>query len=119
MAIKRVPACSSDCLVSEGTRQECERDRLREAEAEMPHGFADPLDFLPLNDFLWASVAWLKSAVAIPCWVKASKSADLNLFGMKRRLFSSGCDRPMEARLAWRAHFICVWFDLMAAGRVK
>lgn len=82
----------------------------------MPHGFADPLDFLPLNDFLWPSVAWLKLSVAIPCWVKASKSADLNLFSVKQRLFSSGCDRVTEAELVSRANFVCVWLLLDVSG---
>lgn len=49
----------------------------------MPHGFADPLDLLPLNDFLWPSVAWLKYRRPFHVGSEASKSADLNLFSIR------------------------------------
>jgi len=105
---KRVPACSSDCLVlfnsGEGTRQECaptERQRYR-------------LGFLDENDSLGQSAAWLEYGRPFQ---HASQSADLNQ--CKQQLFSSGCDRVTGARLASSTNFICLAFDLMAAVHVK
>lgn len=59
-------------------------DRLK----DMPHGFADPLDFLPLNDFLWPSVAWLKYRRPFYVGSKLPSGVDLNLFSI---MVSSGC----------------------------
>lgn len=82
MAVKRAPACSSECLVSfiscEGTRQEC---ALTHGPGEKPtesSGFT----------LLLAERGLGENCKVDPCWVEASLSADLNLLGV---MVSSGC----------------------------
>lgn len=87
MVIKRVPACSSDCLVSEGTRQRMCSDRLRRRQRDASW-FCWSAGFSPFKWLSPAESGLAQISAAIPCWVKASKSADLNLFSIRVR---SGC----------------------------
>lgn len=60
-------------------------DRL----TEMPHGSADPPDFLPFfNDFLWVECGLAQTPAAILCSVEVPESSNLNIFSI---MVSSGC----------------------------
>lgn len=111
MPIKRVPACSF--LKVRGRNVLWQREREREMVL-----FADLLD--SLSKPLSPAERGL-AQISIPCWVKAPESADLNLFDIR---LSSGCFLQEAAAwwrtgLTWQTDFVCVWFDLMAAERVR
>lgn len=109
MAIKHVPACSCDCLVSEATRQEC---ALTDWDTgwEMPHAFADPLDFLPLNDF-FSGRAWLGSNIHVGSKLPSQL---IWIYSALQRA-AAVSSRLMEAWLVvWPTNFFCIWFDFNA-----